>query len=153
MHLQQFTGMQSSKRGIWKGYHLSIERIRKGYLFREKCYRKGYWVGPRSRPPRIPPPPPVPGPVPCEQSLRLSLGNFKQQLRLREQQLKSEFALPQTLSGLFRLVKFVLWGPIVSELNCEGFYSSPWKERKICAVVFPSATKREIRHFHAVVAQ
>ena len=100
-----------------------------------------------------PPPPLVPGPVPCEQSLRLSLGSFKQQLRLREQQLKSEFALPQTLLGLFRLVKFVLWGPIVSELNCEGFYSSPWKERKICAVVFPSATKREIRHFHAVVAQ
>ena len=53
-------------------------------------------------------PPPVPGPVPYEQSLRLSLGSFKQQLRLREQQLKSEFALPQTLSGLFRLVKFVL---------------------------------------------
>ena len=70
-------------------------------------------------------PPPVPGPVPCEQSLRLSLGSFKQQLRLREQQLKSEFALPQTLSGLFRLVKFVLRGQIVSELNCEGFYSSP----------------------------
>ena len=57
---------------------------------------------------RVYPPPLVPGPVPCEQSLRLSLGSFKQQLRLREQQLKSEFALPQTLLGLFRLVKFVL---------------------------------------------
>ena len=33
--------MQSSKRGIWKGYHLSIEGIRKGYLFREKWNIKG----------------------------------------------------------------------------------------------------------------
>ena len=39
---------------------------------------------------------------------RFVLGSFKQQLRQREQQLKSEFALSQTLSGLFRLVKFVL---------------------------------------------
>ena len=28
--------MQSSKQGMLKGYHLSIEGIRKGYLFREK---------------------------------------------------------------------------------------------------------------------
>ena len=33
--------MQSSKRGKWKGYHLSIEGIRKGYLFREKWNIKG----------------------------------------------------------------------------------------------------------------
>ena len=149
MHLQQFTGMQSSKQGIWKGYHLSIERIRKGYLFRENVIEKGNGLD-LGADLRVYPPPPLPF---RGRFLRLSLGSFKQQLRLREQQLKSEFALPQTLSGLFRLVKFVLWGPIVSELNCEGFYSSPWKERKICAVVFPSATKREIRHFHAVVAQ
>ena len=30
MHLQQLKEMQSSKRGVWKGYHLSIEGIRKG---------------------------------------------------------------------------------------------------------------------------
>ena len=26
-HLQQLKGMQSSKQGMWKGYHLSIEGI------------------------------------------------------------------------------------------------------------------------------
>ena len=31
---------------MWKGYHLSIEGIRKGYLFREKWYIKGSGVGP-----------------------------------------------------------------------------------------------------------
>ena len=30
--------MQSSKQGVWKGYHLSIEGIQKGYLFCEKWY-------------------------------------------------------------------------------------------------------------------
>ena len=39
--------MQSSKQGMWKGDHLSIESIRKGYLFREKWYIKGWRVGPR----------------------------------------------------------------------------------------------------------
>ena len=29
------------KQGTRKGYHLSIEGIRKGYLFREKWYTKG----------------------------------------------------------------------------------------------------------------
>ena len=83
MYLQQFTGMQSSKRGIRKGYHLSIERIRKRNLFREKCYRtEGNGLDGADLPVY---PPPVPGPVPCEQSLRLSLGSFKQQLQLREQ--------------------------------------------------------------------
>ena len=32
---------------MWKGYHFLIEGIRKGYLFREKLYIKGYGVGPR----------------------------------------------------------------------------------------------------------
>ena len=40
--------MQSSKQGMWKGYHFSIEAgIRKGHLFREKWYIKGSGVGPR----------------------------------------------------------------------------------------------------------
>ena len=41
VHLQQVKGMQSSKQGMWKGYHLSIEGTRKGYRFREKWYTKG----------------------------------------------------------------------------------------------------------------
>ena len=46
MHLQQLREMQSSKQGLWEGYHLSIEGIRKGYLFLEKWKIK---VGPRGR--------------------------------------------------------------------------------------------------------
>ena len=52
VHLQQLKGMQSSKQGMWKGYHLSIEVIRKGYLFREKWYKKRVrgWTWGRSLP-------------------------------------------------------------------------------------------------------
>ena len=39
--------MQSSKQGMRKGCHLSIEGIPKGYLFGEKLYIKGYEVEPR----------------------------------------------------------------------------------------------------------
>ena len=41
MHLQLLKGMQSSILGVWKGYHLSIEGIRKGELFCQKRYIKG----------------------------------------------------------------------------------------------------------------
>ena len=54
IHLQNFEGMQSSKRGIWKGYHLSVEGIRKRYPIREKWYiagGKGLDLG--AEPPRI----------------------------------------------------------------------------------------------------
>ena len=35
-----YVGMQSSKQGMWKGCHLSIEDIRKEYLFWQRCYIK-----------------------------------------------------------------------------------------------------------------
>ena len=41
VHLQLLKGMQSSILGVWKGYHLSIEGIRKGELFCQKRYIKG----------------------------------------------------------------------------------------------------------------
>ena len=41
VHLKQLKEMQSSKKGGWKGYHLSIENIRKRHLFRETWYIKG----------------------------------------------------------------------------------------------------------------
>ena len=41
MHLQLLKGMQSSILGVWKGYHLSIEGIRKGKRFCQKRYVKG----------------------------------------------------------------------------------------------------------------
>ena len=41
--------MESSKLGLWKGYHLSVKGIRKGYLFFQKWYKKWYgfelWSG------------------------------------------------------------------------------------------------------------
>ena len=41
VRLQQFKNMQSSTIGMLKKYHLSIEDIRKGYLFSQKWYIKG----------------------------------------------------------------------------------------------------------------
>ena len=41
VHLQLLKGMQSSILGVWKGYHLSIEGIRKGERFCQKRYIKG----------------------------------------------------------------------------------------------------------------
>ena len=65
MYLQQLKGMQSSKQGMWKGYwyHLTIEGVRKGYLFRE-IKGKGLDLGAKPLPikicwvPALPPPPP-----------------------------------------------------------------------------------------------
>ena len=39
------------------------------------------------------------------------------------------------------------------ELYSKGLYQSSGKEKENCCFVFPSATKREIRHFHVVVVQ
>ena len=42
---------------------------------------------------------------------------------------------------------------IFLELNSKGLYQSSGKEKESCCLVFLSLTKREIRHFHAVVVQ
>ena len=42
---------------------------------------------------------------------------------------------------------------IFFELNSKGLYQSSGKEKESCCLVFPSLTKCEIRHFHAVVVQ
>ena len=39
------------------------------------------------------------------------------------------------------------------ELNSKGLYDCSRKEKESCCLVFPSSTKREIRHFHVVVVQ
>ena len=49
VHLQRLKVMQNSNLGTWKGYHLSIEGIRKGYLFCQKWYIKGWWTEPQGR--------------------------------------------------------------------------------------------------------
>ena len=77
----------------------------------------------------------------------------QQRRRLRKRHLKSEFALPQTLSRLFHLVYFVKCWQMFLELNSKGLYQSSGKEKESCCLVFPSSTKREIRHFHVVVVQ
>ena len=38
------------------------------------------------------------------------------------------------------------------ELNSTGQYQSSGKQKESCCVVFPSSTKREIRHFHVAPA-
>ena len=42
---------------------------------------------------------------------------------------------------------------ILSEFNFKGLHQSSGKEKESCCRVFPSSTKREIRHFHVVVEQ
>ena len=61
--------------------------------------------------------------------------------RLRKSHLKSE------------IVKFVKCWQISLELNSKGLYQSSGKEKQNCYFLFPSSTKREIRHLHAVVLQ
>ena len=79
--------------------------------------------------------------------------SLKQQRRRRQQKrhLKSEFAPLQTLSRLFHLVYFVKCWQMFLELNSKGLYQSSGKEKESCCLVFPSLTKREIRHYHVVV--
>ena len=67
-----------------------------------------------------------------EKKLHLN-GDVKQQRRrrLRKRHLKSEFALLQTLSRLFKLVQFVKCWPIFSELNSKRLYQSSGKEKEV----------------------
>ena len=60
------------------------------------------------------------------------LRELQQQLRrrLRKRHLKSEFALPQTLSRFFQLVQFVKCWQIVLELNSKRLQSSGKEEEK-----------------------
>ena len=39
------------------------------------------------------------------------------------------------------------------EVDFKGLNQRSGKENKSCCLVFPSSTKREIRHFHVVVVQ
>ena len=49
-----------------------------------------------------------------------------------------------------RLIRQML--AIFLELNSNGLYQSSGKEKESCCLVFPSSTKREIRHFHVAPA-
>ena len=77
----------------------------------------------------------------------------QRQRRQRKRHVKSGFALPQTLSRLFQLVQLVKCWQILLELNSKRLYQSSGKEKEGSCLVFTSSTKREITHFHVVVAQ
>ena len=64
-----------------------------------------------------------------------------------------EFAFSQFLSRLFQLAENVKWRRISLELISLGTVLKFKKRRKICQRLFTSSIKREIRHFHVVVAQ
>ena len=42
---------------------------------------------------------------------------------------------------------------LTNELNSRGLHQSSGKEKESCFLVFPTLTKREIKHFHVVVVQ
>ena len=77
----------------------------------------------------------------------------RQRRRLRKRHLQSEFALPQTKSRLFHLLKFVKCWQSFLELNSNGLHQSSGKEKGSCCLLLLSSTKREIRQFHVVVVQ
>ena len=68
--------------------------------------------------------------------------------RLRKRHLKREVARSQTQSRLFHLVWFVNCGQFFWSLILKGLYQRAGKEKESCFLVFPSSTKREIRHLH-----
>ena len=68
--------------------------------------------------------------------------------RLQKRHLKSEFAPLQTFSRLFHLFYFVKCWQMFLALNSEGLVSKFRKRKESCCLVFPSSTKRELRHFH-----
>ena len=75
-------------------------------------------------------------------------GNIRQFIqrlrrRLRKRHLKSEFALPQTWSHLFHLVKFVKCWQSFLELNSKGRHQSSGKEKKV--VVFCSRPWQNVK--------
>ena len=83
-----------------------------------------------------------------------SIRELKHQRRrqLQKSRLKSEFALPQTLSRLFILFNLSNVGKFFG-VDSSELYQSSRKEQESCCLVFPSSTKREIKHFHVLVMQ
>ena len=65
--------------------------------------------------------------------------------------LKKEEALLETLSRLFYLIQFAQCWQYFPEVNSRRLYRSSEREEESSCLVFTCSTKREIRHFHAVV--
>lgn len=72
---------------------------------------------------------------------------------LRKRHLKSEYALLQSLSRLFRLVQFGLTFGRISGVEFQDCIKVPEKRKERRFLVFTFLTKREIKHLHFVVVQ
>ena len=85
------------------------------------------------------------------------LESLIKQLRNRRQRElmspKNEFAPFPTSSLSYHLVHFVTYWRLFEELNSQGPYPSPGKEKENRRLVFTSSIKGEIRTFHVVVVQ
>ena len=83
------------------------------------------------------------------------LRELKQQgrRRPRKRHWKSKVAVLQTVSRLVHLVQFLKCWQLFLELNSTRLYQSSGKEKETRCLVFPSSTKREMRHFQVVVVQ
>ena len=57
------------------------------------------------------------------------------------------------LLAALNFMKLIVPRLILQKLNSKGLYQSSGKVKESCCLVFPSSTKREIRHFHIVVVQ
>ena len=84
-----------------------------------------------------------------------NIRELRQQRRQRVQKISLKKWI-RAASNFIALILFCLICQMLAiflELNSKGLYQSSGKEKESCCLVFPSLTKREIRHFHAVVVQ
>ena len=73
--------------------------------------------------------------------------------RQRKRHRKREFPLLQASSLLFQLFHFVKFCRFSQEMTSKRTVKVYKKKKKIVALVFTSAIKREIRKFHVVIVQ
>ena len=86
----------------------------------------------------------------CRSAIRESSVKQRRRRRLRKRHLEVNlrfFKFSRAYSISSNIGNF-FW-----ELSSRGLYQSSGKEKESCCLVFPSSTKREIRHFHVVVVQ
>ena len=88
----------------------------------------------------------------CRSAIRES--SVKQQRRRRRRLRKRHLEVNLRFFKLYRAYSILSnIGNFFLELSSRGLYQSSGKEKESCCLVFPSSTKREIRHFHVVVVQ
>ena len=86
----------------------------------------------------------------CRSAIRESSVKQRRRRRLRKRHLEVNLRFLK-LSRAYSISSNI--GNFFLELSSRGLYQSSGKEKESCCLVFPSSTKREIRHFHVVVVQ